>query len=91
MMSETPKKIYKSRNYERDFLGLFGFWADRDSGNCTAYIRADLVARMREALESIAGLADTYVVCNPGQCRDCDLLADIGKTATAALEEVKDE
>ena len=47
--------------------------------------------KMREALESIAGLADTYVVCNPGQCRDCDLLADIGKTATASLEEMNDE
>ena len=47
--------------------------------------------KMREALESIAELADTYVVCDPGQCRDCDLLADIGKTATAALEEVNDE
>ena len=61
---------------------------DTEEEAVAAYMR---LAGMRDALESIAGLADTYVVCNPGQCRDCDLLADIGKTATAALEEVNDE
>ena len=82
-MSEAPKRLYLRSHasyvdttWYHELIGSAG----------TEYIRADLVDGMRETLESIAGLADTYVVCNPGQCRDCDLLADIGKTATAALE-----
>ena len=83
-MSETPKKIYKSRNYERDFLGLFGFWADRDSGNCTEYIRSDLVDGMREALEAMIAVRPLGKHINP-PC-DCELCkaTRLGKAALEA-------
>ena len=52
-MSEMPKKIYvPERSTEIAPLGLCGFWIDVNEDSFTAYIRADLVDGMRDALEA---------------------------------------
>ena len=89
-MNEAPKKIYSPRRYEIDFIGQCGFWADRDSGNCTEYIRADLVDKMREALEAAYEWAAKYPLMGESTSEDRGA-ADLVYSLCAALEEMKDE
>lgn len=47
-----------------------------------------MIKTLADTLRAIAFRADVFIVCDPGVCKECDLLRELRDMATRALEEL---